>query len=244
MPQVCKICKHPKRDEIEKALVKRESLRDIAGRYPFSRSSLLRHKSDHLPARLKQAKEMQEMAAARARQNFEKEPEDPEQETVEDLAATLKKIMQRVNLLFDACDRWLRDADNPEQYDIGPRAEDLKVTYMDMSEGKTIRRKERLSVLLPRIEAEQDITIMAVESKYADPRQLVLQASGRLGDHLELLAKILGMIQGGPTVNVLVMPEWVQTRNTIVAALADFPDARLAVGQALIDLEKSNVHRA
>ena len=43
--------------------------------------------------------------------------------------AELRRCFERVNLLFDACDRWLRDADDPSRYDIGPRAAEVLVTY-------------------------------------------------------------------------------------------------------------------
>ena len=226
MPRQCTICTHPKRDEIDQALVGNGSFRDIAGHYSVSRSSLERHKADHLPAQLAQATEAKNITSA------------------DHLTAELHRIMRRVNLLFDACDRWLRDVDNPEQYDIGLRTEDPKVTYLERMGDRVVRRKERLSVLLPQIEDERGISVIAVESKYADPRQLVLNASGKLGEHLELLAKLLGKLQEKQVVNILLLPEWVQIRNTVVAALELFPEARIAVADALIQLDETNGQRA
>jgi len=64
MPQYCSICIHPDRAEIDKALISGETLRDIAGRCPVSRSALHRHKRDHLPAHLVKAAEEEDLAQA------------------------------------------------------------------------------------------------------------------------------------------------------------------------------------
>ena len=55
MPRPCSICVHPEREAINKALVVNEPLRDIAGRYGTSKSSLERHKDEHLPVKLAKA---------------------------------------------------------------------------------------------------------------------------------------------------------------------------------------------
>lgn len=52
---------------------------------------------------------------------------------------------------------------------------------------------------------------------------------------LELLARLIGELQDQPTVNILVSPAWVQTRAVILQALAPYPDARIAVAEALSD---------
>jgi hypothetical protein len=64
MPLTCSICTHPQRAEIEKALVSGESLRDIAGRCPVSRSALHRHKQEHLPGHLIKAAEHEDLGQA------------------------------------------------------------------------------------------------------------------------------------------------------------------------------------
>ncbi len=62
--QECTACKHPKRAEIDAALVAgATSLRDIAGQFGLSRSALFRHRA-HIPAALTKAKEAGEIAQA------------------------------------------------------------------------------------------------------------------------------------------------------------------------------------
>ena len=52
---------------------------------------------------------------------------------------------------------------------------------------------------------------------------------------LELLARLLHEIDDRPTVSVLVLPEWVALRGRIVAALAPYPEARVALAGVLGD---------
>jgi len=63
MPRACTVCIHPKRRAIEKALVAGLSIRDIAGQWKVSKSSVERHK-EHIPAKLTKAKEAKEIAHA------------------------------------------------------------------------------------------------------------------------------------------------------------------------------------
>jgi hypothetical protein len=66
MPGRCTICTHDSLPEINKALVERQAFRTIAGQYGVSKSALLRHHDDHLPASLVKAKEASEAAQADA----------------------------------------------------------------------------------------------------------------------------------------------------------------------------------
>ena len=50
---------------------------------------------------------------------------------------------------------------------------------------------------------------------------------------LELLSRLLGELPDGPTVNVVLTPEWSTLRAHIITALTPYPDARLAVAAAL-----------
>jgi len=50
---------------------------------------------------------------------------------------------------------------------------------------------------------------------------------------LELLGKLAGELQEGQTVNVIVSPQWVELRTTIIGALEPHPEAKFAVLRAL-----------
>ncbi len=54
---------------------------------------------------------------------------------------------------------------------------------------------------------------------------------------LELLGKLAGELRDGPTINIVVTPEWRQLQAAILAALEPHAEARLAVASALTDIE-------
>ena len=54
---------------------------------------------------------------------------------------------------------------------------------------------------------------------------------------LELLGKLAGELQDGPTVNILITPAWLNIQMVILGALDAHPAARLAVADALTGIE-------
>lgn len=73
------------------------------------------------------------------------------------------------------------------------------------------------------------------KSRASEKHSISLGAIDRIHRQLELQAKLLGELQdsGGPTVNVLVAPEWRELRVTVLQALTPYPDARAAAAKAL-----------
>ena len=59
MPRTCLACSHPEREAIDKALVTREPLRNIAKRVSISPAGLLRHKN-HVAHTIVKASERRE----------------------------------------------------------------------------------------------------------------------------------------------------------------------------------------
>jgi hypothetical protein len=64
MPQTCTLCKHPRRNDIDRALLAGDSFRHIAAQYGTSTGALQRHKADHLPKTLLKAQAAQEVVRA------------------------------------------------------------------------------------------------------------------------------------------------------------------------------------
>jgi phosphoribosylformylglycinamidine (FGAM) synthase-like enzyme len=62
---------------------------------------------------------------------------------------------------------------------------------------------------------------------------ILLRAVDRIVRQIELQARLLGEIQEGPTINVAVLPEWHGIRQRLLEALRPYPEARLAVVEAL-----------
>ena len=233
MARTCTICAHDKRGEIEQALVANDSFRAIAERFGTSIGSLHRHKQKHLPALLAQAQQVCDRERATALVVQAQDQQAKEDATAINVMQELRRCFERVNLLFDACDRWLRDPDDPTRYDIGPRAEDVAVIYWEPGpEDKPVRKKAPLSVLMERITSSGRV-VDHWESRHADPRELVLKTSERLQSQIELLAKLLGELDERAQVNILIAPEWLTLRTAILKALEPYPEARLALAEAV-----------
>jgi hypothetical protein len=64
MPRRCTVCDHPMRHGIDEALVSGAPYRSVAKRFRLSESAVYRHKTEHLPAHLLKAKEVEEAARA------------------------------------------------------------------------------------------------------------------------------------------------------------------------------------
>src|SRR5215208_1947738 len=64
MSRRCTVCDHPKRHSLDEALVTGAPYRSVAKRFELSESSVYRHKTDHLPAHLLMARQVEEVAQA------------------------------------------------------------------------------------------------------------------------------------------------------------------------------------
>jgi hypothetical protein len=79
---------------------------------------------------------------------------------------------------------------------------------------------------------QSTLNILA-EAEQSKQYRTALSAIREARGNLELLAKLLGELDDGPTVNVLVSPEWLELRAVIVTALEPYTDARGAVLRAI-----------
>ncbi len=75
------------------------------------------------------------------------------------------------------------------------------------------------------------------QARQAQDPQTALKAIDRIQRQIELQAKLLGDLDERPLVNLVVSPEWVQVRATLISALTPYPEARLAVAGRLVSLE-------
>jgi len=234
--RTCTVCSHGEREEIDRRLVAGGTFRNIAERFGTSAAALYRHKDQHLRELLARAVRHEEVQAATLQAQVDAQ-EDHEQARAINLMDELRQAVQTVHLVRAACDRYLRDPDDPTRYDVSPRAEDVQVIYVEPGlDGKPVRKKERLSYLLGRLEGG-GVGVDRAETKYADPRDLILKTVTTLQGPLELFAKLVGDLDERPQVNVLVAPEWVQVRAAVLAALRPYPEARAAVADRLLALE-------
>jgi hypothetical protein len=81
------------------------------------------------------------------------------------------------------------------------------------------------------------ITILR-DARAQGDSDVALKAIDRIHRQIELQAKLLGELDDRPQVNVLISPEWQALRGAILAALAPFPDARVAVANRISQMER------
>jgi len=76
----------------------------------------------------------------------------------------------------------------------------------------------------------EDIYNRAIE---ADNLNAAIGACRELRGILELYAKLTGELQAATINNIIISPEWLTLRTTILKALEPFPEARQAVIKAV-----------
>lgn len=79
---------------------------------------------------------------------------------------------------------------------------------------------------------EAALTVLS-EAKAAGDGALALQAIDRIQRQIELQAKLINLLHDGTMVNVTVSPQWTELRSVILTVLHDYPEARVAVAEAL-----------
>jgi hypothetical protein len=73
----------------------------------------------------------------------------------------------------------------------------------------------------------------------ANDLKTTLQAVAQAKSNLELMARLEERLRDGVTINILAVPEWITLRTVILRSLEPYPEARLALAEALQEVEKS-----
>jgi hypothetical protein len=71
------------------------------------------------------------------------------------------------------------------------------------------------------------------DARKAGDGDLALKAIDRIHKQIELQGKLLGELDDRPQVNVLVLPEWLALKQTLLGTLVAYPAALAAVERAL-----------
>lgn len=212
MPRKYEVDQHPHKDRIIKALARGDTYREITGRYGVTKSALSRYLREKLLPKAAEAKEAQDLR-------------DGAQ-----LLKEIERIMERVNKMYDACDAYLQDPQDPSRYYLGPRGEEIRVVYVELDEeGNPSRKTDTLQVLLDRLSGRN---VLEVRYKHADPRELVLKSALTLKSQLELLARVQGQIKD-IAVNITAIAQWAEIKMAILEATKGSPDVRARIVEGL-----------
>jgi coenzyme F420-reducing hydrogenase alpha subunit len=122
MPRRCSVCDHDDSTDINSALASNEPLRTIADRWSVSKTALIRHRNEHLPASsLLEAEEAEEAASADSLL-------DEVRELHEHALSTLNRVEEAeelsvaVRAIREATDDLERSAKLLEELDESPQA--------------------------------------------------------------------------------------------------------------------------
>lgn len=205
----CGACVHLDREALEMSLMQGETVPTVAARYGLSAFTIRNHRDKHLLPDLAAV----EGAAEKVRAG--------------NILVELRRHCERVALLSDACDEYLRDPVDPSRYDVGARAEEVTVIYVEEgADGQPVRKKATLAELLAKVDAG-GMDVRRVEIKHADPRDLLLKCYDRQESHQRLIGQLVGLLKSGgdTTINLSVHPVFVKVQQVIQEVLAPYPGA-------------------
>jgi len=211
---------HPKKAMIIKALLRGDGFRDIAGKYGVPKSCLHSYLEVHIAEQVAKLRAEEQTALAK--------------EADSTLKGNIEYVMQRMRKLYDACDEYLQDPDNPGKYDLHPRAWEFDVVYREVEPdtGRMITKKASLAWLLEKVD-EQGYQPWEVKMKSADPRNLIVQTANAIAKQLELLAKLEGKISG-QVVNITNYNQsYLELKALVINVTKDYPDIQKRIIEGL-----------
>lgn len=153
---------------------------------------------------------------------------------------TINKVTEKLERMLDACEDYLLDPDDPQKYNLGPRASEIEVIYYVPSkehagrrgaEGATARKKDKLQTLLNIALKDKYAQDVVVNYKYADPRVLLGSTADSVERQIRLLAQIQGKIKDASQEMTQVV--LMQIQNVIVEATKDHPEIRKEIADAI-----------
>jgi hypothetical protein len=112
------------------------------------------------------------------------------------------------------------------------KQEHLPKAITKAAEAAEVVQGDTLLDRLRQINRETAAILREARATDTKDNEIALKAIARVEKQIELEGRLLGELQQ-PTVNVLIMPEWIGLRSAVVQALEPYPDAQQAVLRAL-----------
>ncbi len=114
----------------------------------------------------------------------------------------------------------------------------LPATLTRAQEARTAAQADDLLAQVKSLQSRALAILDRAES--AGDLRTAIMAIREARGNLELLAKLLGELQENQAINVLIAPEWLQVRGIVLAALSPYPQAALALSEALAKVENAS----
>ena len=233
----CKVCAHEARAEIEQAILAGEPRNAVADHYGLSRSSVARHYKKHLvPDLAAGERRVQAVAAGTIVRTPDREVANMVAQAVNDVsvAAAHRGVLTRLEKIVAACERELQDPNAPDQYFFGPRAREIRVAYTYLDEdGLEHRGASILQDLVDQALSGTGLQPVLIESKAADPRELLLKALKQAITGIISAAKISESAAAAAKVDLAGSDEWRLVMSALMEELAGVPNVRARVAKRL-----------
>lgn len=168
----CKVCNHRNLDQINQKLRNKDSISSISKLYGISRDTITKHSKQCIGALIVADKNIKELLAG------------------EVMIKQIQLDMKMMHKMLMACDKWMTDPENPEEYFVGERGTEIEIVYHTMDEDgepSRQRKKDTLQTLLNIIDSDGQYLRVDVNSKAADPRELLVKAATKLENTAKMI---------------------------------------------------------
>jgi hypothetical protein len=196
-----------KKKAVKQAIIRGETKSKIARNAGIPQQSVYRYANKDLPEEIAKAR----VADGNVADTFIKDE--------------IHHVLDKMRKLYDACDEYLQDPDNPEKYDLHPRAWEFDVIYREVEPdtGRMVNKKASLQALLERID-QDGYQPWTVSMKSTDPRELIVRTAAATAKSLELLGNLEGSIQPLVVQNVTVNQSFLLIKQAVIKVLKGHPD--------------------
>ena len=219
MPRKSEVDIHPDKAKIDKALIKGKSYRVIASQFGLSQAAIGRYMTGKLMPKVAKAQAVRLLQSGG------------------DLLDLLEGYIRTADKMIKAAEEYLQDPDNPDKLYLGPKAEEVEITYTETVGEKTVKGKGSLQELIDKIE-DQGIRVGFVRYKHEDPRRTILNSANTLTKQIELFGRIHGDIKN-VSLNISIQPAFMEFVNAVIAATIEYPSVRREIVNA-VKLIRSN----
>lgn len=205
---------HAQREEIVHDIVEQQlSIRGIAEKWGIDRGAVERFRRS-MGSRLVKVAEVQ----------F--------QNTATDIVNELGTIVVACRKMLRACDLELSDPNNPNEYDLSPRAGEVDIIYdLVGPRGGRVRKKEKLQDLLNEVRGvKKGLHVGAVNA--ADPRELILKTSIAFNKQLELAMKISENVRDSQR-ELITDSDIMHLSRIVLEELSGHPELRQRIAQRI-----------
>jgi hypothetical protein len=209
MPQKCSICTHPKRTEIETAIASSTpSRRILAVRYKTSTGAIGRHARNCVTKAIATVRSARKEALAdrdavtveTVRNAVVAQARDGTLQTAQTIENELHRLIERMGKLFDACDEYLDDPDNPGQYTLAPRSDETRIVWEELEEEPAPGEKPKWVKKAGTLQQALELAfanghrrfVSTTPVKKADTRELILTVAGQISRQIDIMARLEG----------------------------------------------------